>query len=43
MKCNGCANREICVHYATIQSFMLDDKHGLSPSLDYATIVYDRG
>jgi hypothetical protein len=29
MKCNSCANQEICVHYATIQRFLFDDKHGL--------------
>jgi DNA replicative helicase MCM subunit Mcm2 (Cdc46/Mcm family) len=29
MKCNSCANREICIHFATIQRFIFDDKHGL--------------
>jgi hypothetical protein len=38
MKCDSCANQEICIHYATIQSFMSDTKYGLA-SLNPAIIV----
>jgi DNA replicative helicase MCM subunit Mcm2 (Cdc46/Mcm family) len=42
MKCNNCANREICIHFATIQRFTLDDKHGLgslSPDIVVEIVV----
>jgi hypothetical protein len=38
MKCDSCANQEICVHYTTIQYFLFDTKHGLG-SLNPAIMV----
>jgi hypothetical protein len=38
MKCDSCANREICIHYITIQNFLIDAKHGLG-TLSPAIIV----
>jgi DNA replicative helicase MCM subunit Mcm2 (Cdc46/Mcm family) len=40
MKCDNCANQEICVHYKRIQDFLLDKKYGLgSLSPDIVELV----
>jgi hypothetical protein len=42
MKCDNCANQEICVHYKRIQDFLLDKKYGLgslSPDIVVELVV----